>query len=79
MSTRGSILYHQDESTGVKIHIYEEALDRTIHLEVEHDYGITNVIWPHQEFLSEILRRMAPSLSKGAVSLVDGDASEGGH
>ncbi len=69
MSTRGSIFLHEDELTGVKIHIYEEALDRTIHLEVEHDHGVTNVIWPHEEFVSEILLKFAPLMSKAALSL----------
>jgi hypothetical protein len=71
MSTRGSIFYHEDEATGVSIHVYEEALDRTIHLEVEHAHGVTNVLWPHQEFVSEILRKLAPSMSKAALSLAD--------
>jgi hypothetical protein len=57
MSTRGSIFYHEDETTGVIIHVYEEALDRTIHLEVEHAHGVTNVIWPHNEFLEEVRQR----------------------
>ena len=73
MSTRGSIFYHEDQTTGVSIHVYEEALDRTIHLEVEHAHGLTNVIWPHEEYVSEILRRLAPLMSKAALSLADAE------
>jgi uncharacterized protein YlbG (UPF0298 family) len=57
MSTRGSIFYHEDKGRGVSIHVYEEALDRTMHLEIEHAFGVTNVLWPHDEFLSEMLRK----------------------
>jgi hypothetical protein len=71
MSTRGSIFYHEDQTTGVNIHVYEEALDRTIHLEVEHAHGLTNVIWPHEEFVSEILRTLAPAMSRTVLSLAE--------
>ena len=50
MSTRGSLYYHRDPSTGVTIHIYHEsvAVDtrRGLRLEVEHRHGLTNVAWP---------------------------------
>jgi hypothetical protein len=49
MSTRGSIYYHHDPSTGVTIHIYDELVDvdtpRGLRLEVEHPCGVTNVAW----------------------------------
>jgi hypothetical protein len=56
MSTRGSIFYHYDESSGVTTHIYEETIDGTIHIEIEHAHGVTNVIWPQKEFVTDVLQ-----------------------
>jgi hypothetical protein len=50
MSTRGSLYYHEDDKTGVTIHIYDEsvAIDTPagLRLEIEHPCGVTNVAWP---------------------------------
>jgi len=60
MSTRGSLYYHEDKETGVTVHIYHECSPADtpvgLRLEVEHPCGVTNVAWPHEQFVTEVFR-----------------------
>jgi hypothetical protein len=61
MSTRHSIFYHNDESTGIKLHIYiEVASEKTndIRLEIEFPNGVVNVPWPQEAFMAEMRKRI---------------------
>jgi hypothetical protein len=59
MSTRGTVFYHVDKATGVKIHIYDELVEvdtpRGLRLEIEHPCGVTNVAWPANEAKTKLL------------------------
>jgi len=61
MSTRHSIFYHNDETSGVQIHIYTEvasAKKNDIRLEIESPHSIVNVPWPDEAFLEEMRSRL---------------------
>jgi hypothetical protein len=60
MSTRDSIFYHNDESTGASIHIYTEvasAKKNDVRLEIEFPNGAVNVPWPQEAFVEAMRQR----------------------
>jgi hypothetical protein len=63
MSMRHSIFHHENEETGVVIHIFED-FELGAHgdnrLEVEFPQGTINVPWLREAFAEEMLQRASP-------------------
>ncbi len=59
MSTRGGILHHHDEKTGITIYIFDEVAFGCIgdiRLEVETEHATINVPWPKGLTKEQVLK-----------------------